>query len=334
MGWIAWVYWVGWSRSANCRTVQWQKRLPCNWHNQSPLQERKSRPFYLYCSRVLKRLGALAPVEPITLSPEMLLQNHICCPNHTGMTLLSNGCKCESSNDKCDKIVKDERRKVSPNAATMLMSPGCNSFTLRFKWQLSPPTLFRLWPTFDAYLPRTLLRKNKIAARVGVGQNYSRFLVRQAEGNHRTGSKDEGSSIKCEEQLVLNLNRVFKSEQRAILPIWSAWFKTTQMPGGTLITVRLTCPLQELCGWWRCMGRASYVLDTENLILDQNGSLIKTDMSSFNWANLIDRSIVYLCEDMSTCMCAAVSICIYVQICNCVQLGKFVLVFVFICIDL
>ena len=106
--------------------------------------------------------------------------------------------------------------------------------------------------------------KNKIAARVGVGQNYSRFLVRQAEGNHRTGSKDEGSSIKCEEQLVLNLNRVFKSEQRAILQIWSAWFKTTQMPGGRLITVRLTCPLQELCGWWRCMGRASYVLDTEN----------------------------------------------------------------------
>ena len=106
-----------------------------------PAGEKISPFFYLYCSRVLKRLGALAPVEPITLSPEMLLQNLICCPNHTGMTLLSNGCKCESSNDKCDKIIKDERQRVSPNAATMLMSPGCNSFTLRFKWQLAPPTL-------------------------------------------------------------------------------------------------------------------------------------------------------------------------------------------------
>ena len=55
---------------------------------------------------------------------------------------------------------------------------------------------------------------------VPVGQNdNSRFLVREAEGAHKTSFKEgeEGSTIKCEEQLVLNLDKVFKikSDQHA-----------------------------------------------------------------------------------------------------------------------
>ena len=69
-------------------------------------------------------------------------------------------------------------------------------------------TVLNIWRIFA----ENAFEKNKIAVTVAVGQNDSRLLVRQAEGNDRTGSKEEGPNIKCEERLVLNLDRVLKSD--------------------------------------------------------------------------------------------------------------------------
>ena len=93
------------------------KETPLKIHGiQIPAKSRKN----LYCSLVLNRLGASAPVDPITLSPEIFIpqleRSQIFIPQR-------------SQNLDYMKITIDFR--YSPNAATMLMSPGCSWLTLK-----------------------------------------------------------------------------------------------------------------------------------------------------------------------------------------------------------